>query len=71
MGACLSSKKSNTTQPQQANAGTGKPAAKTLAANPASVHFGFDSGFDKHYKLEDELGRGQYGITFRCATPCC
>lgn len=69
MGACLSSSKNTDgAQPQQPGADGSKPAAQVLAANPGSVQFGFDSGFEKHYKLEDELGRGQYGITFRCGT---
>jgi hypothetical protein len=68
MGGCLSSKKAVAAEPNQANPAAGQgPTPAAVAANPRNVNFGFERSFDKIYKIEEELGRGQYGITYRCA----
>jgi hypothetical protein len=68
MGACLSSKKTDTAEPKQASTAPGQaPKLSAVAANPSSVNFGFETNFEKVYKIEEELGRGQYGVTYRCA----
>jgi hypothetical protein len=66
MGACLSNGKQAAKQPRKRP--SSQPAAPADAAVPATtnrVQFGFATNFMQCYRLEEELGRGQYGITYR------
>lgn len=62
MGNCLCGSKEPVNDAQSADKGS-----KAGGKGKAGLNFGYDSGFHKFYKLEEELGRGQYGVTFKCA----
>ena len=70
MGGCFSGGKKSAGQPKQKS---NKETAPQPKSGKDAVTFGFDNNFSKLYKLDEELGRGQYGVTYRCRfiLPCC
>jgi hypothetical protein len=77
MGNCLSGGKKKKAADPSAKKVASKVAAPADGAGKDAVSFGFDQDFSKLYKLDEELGRGQYGVTYRnvarlhCLGLCC